>query len=158
MARQRFIFYTQKNSIRFLAYPKKTYTSTVNYGVLTMKSTIPPKKSLCFFFKTQKIHASFIDPKKSLLAKMGDPKKSLRPPVSKMCEWGPWVMQILNKNLLQNLPRTVYGFLTLSQEQGIILKLFLVRNRVRLLGSQQHIPTVKFGEYPLGLHTCSKVR
>ena len=25
-----------KNSIRFLAYPKKTHTSTVNYGMLTL--------------------------------------------------------------------------------------------------------------------------
>ena len=31
-----------------------------------------------------------------------------------------------------------YTSLSLSEEQGIILKLFLVRNRVRLLGSQRH--------------------
>ena len=53
---------------------------------------------------------------------------------------------ILNKNLLQNLPRTGYAFLALSQEQGIILKLFLVR--VGIWGSQQHTSTLKFGEYP----------
>ena len=51
--------------------------------------------------------------------------------------------------MLRNLSRTGYAFLALSQEQGFSLKLFLVRNRVRLLGSQQHTPTLNFGEYPL---------
>ena len=50
--------------------------------------------------------------------------------------------------MLRNLSRTGYVFLALSQEQGIVLKPFLVRNRVRVLGSQRHTPTLKFWEYP----------
>ena len=48
------------------------------------------KKSLFFFFATQKIPASFTDPKNTHLAKISDPKNSLRPPSSQICEWGPW--------------------------------------------------------------------
>ena len=44
-----------------------------------MKNTIP-KKIPVLFSRPQKIPASFIDPKKSLLAKMSDPKKSFGPP------------------------------------------------------------------------------
>ena len=50
--------------------------------------------------------------------------------------------------MLRNLSRTGYVFLALSLEQGIVLKPFLVRNRVRVLGSQRHTPTLKFWEYP----------
>ena len=46
-----------------------------------MKNTIP-KKILVLFSRPKKIPASFIDPKKSLLAKMSDPKKSFGPPPS----------------------------------------------------------------------------
>ena len=54
-----------------------------------MKSTIP--KNIPGFFKTQKIAASFMDPKKSLMAKNSDMKKNPSdPPLSKICEWGPW--------------------------------------------------------------------
>ena len=53
-----------------------------------MKNTIP-KKIPVLFSRPKKIPASFIDQKKSLLAKMSDPKKSLGPPVIKICEWGP---------------------------------------------------------------------
>ena len=42
-----------------------------------MKNTIP-KKIPVLFSRPQKIPASFIDPKKSLLAKMSDPKKSFK--------------------------------------------------------------------------------
>ena len=44
-----------------------------------MKNTIPIKIPL-LFSRPKKIPASFIDPKKSLLAKMSDPKKSFGPP------------------------------------------------------------------------------
>ena len=44
-----------------------------------MKNTIPPKIPV-LFSRPKKIPASFIDPKKSLLAKMSDPKKSFGPP------------------------------------------------------------------------------
>ena len=77
----------------FLAYPKHSHTSSkLHLGHCwfeLMKSTIP-KNSLCFFCTPKKIPASFIDPKRTLLAKISDPKKSLRPPISKICEWGPW--------------------------------------------------------------------
>ena len=53
--------------------------------------------------------------------------------------------------MLRNLSRTEYALLALSHEQGIILKLFLVRNKVRLLVFQRHTPTLKFGEYPPGI-------
>ena len=79
--RQRFIFYTQKNhnfriclpkkSLFFLAYPKESlspFLATQN-------------KSLCFFCDP-KFPTSFIDPKKSVLAKMSDPKKITRTPSS----------------------------------------------------------------------------
>ena len=46
-----------------------------------MKNTIPKKIPL-LFSRPQKIPTSFIDPKKSLLAKMSDPKKSFGPPPS----------------------------------------------------------------------------
>ena len=45
-----------------------------------MKNTIIPKKIPVLFSRTKKIPASFIDPKKSLLAKKSDPKKSFGPP------------------------------------------------------------------------------
>ena len=56
-----------------------------------MKSTIPPK-----------IHASFLDPKISLLAKTSDLKYSLyyyNLPIIKICEWGPWVSYNYQLNL-----------------------------------------------------------
>ena len=37
------------------------------------------QKYPCAFFATQNIQASFVDPKKSFLAKISDPKKSLGP-------------------------------------------------------------------------------
>ena len=46
-----------------------------------MKNTIPTKIPV-LFSRPQKIPASFIDPKKSLLAKMSDPKKILQTPPS----------------------------------------------------------------------------
>ena len=52
--------------------------------------------------------------------------------------------------MLRNASRTEYFSLALSQEQGIVLKLFLVRNRGRLLGSQRYTPTLKFGSAPPG--------
>ena len=106
--RQRFIFYTQKNPY-FFSIPKKIPqcfciskfyylasgtnmpTSTL---VLVKNKTINcadvifdlswwkiqyAKKSLCCFRDPKKIPASFIGPKKSLLAKMSDPKKSFGP-------------------------------------------------------------------------------
>ena len=53
----------------FLIRPDEKYNTQKNPSVV---------------FATQKIPASFIDPKKSLLAKMSDPKKSFGPPR------GPW--------------------------------------------------------------------
>ena len=59
-----------------------------------MKNTIH-KKIPVLFSRPQKIPASFIDPKKSLLAKMSDPTKSFGPPPPpspptgiNICEWG----------------------------------------------------------------------
>ena len=54
-----------------------------------MKNTIP-KKVPVLFSRPKNIPASFIDPKKSLLAKMSDPKNPSDLPVIKICEWGPW--------------------------------------------------------------------
>ena len=61
---------TQKNHYFFLAYPKK----------IPWFSFRNPNKSLRFLSRPRKIPASFIDPKKSPLAKILDPKKSLGPP------------------------------------------------------------------------------
>ena len=103
-------FVYPKKSLLFLAYPKKSlcfciskfyYLSSgklkhanFNFGFgqkqnyklrlcyflfELMKNTIPKKIPL-LFSRPQKIAASFIDPKKSLLAKMSDPKKSFGPP------------------------------------------------------------------------------
>ena len=55
-----------------------------------MKNTIP-KKIPVLFSRPKKISASFIDPKKSLLAEMSDP------PVIKICEWGPGTTQQKSK-------------------------------------------------------------
>ena len=63
-----FFYHTQKNPLVLFSQPQK----------------VP-----LFFSRPPKIPASFIDPQKSLLAKMSDPKKSLGPPVIKICEWGP---------------------------------------------------------------------
>ena len=77
--RQKFIFYTQKIT-KF-----QNLSTQKNHCFFLAK----PKKPLSPFFATQKIPsvfsgpikipASFIDPKKSLLAKILDPKKSLEP-------------------------------------------------------------------------------
>ena len=42
---------------------------------------------------------------------------------------------IVNEKYATEFVKNRYGFPALSQEQGIILKLFLVRNRVRIWGS-----------------------
>ena len=68
-----------------------------------MKNTIPIKIPL-LFSRPKKIRASFIDPQKSLLAKMSETNSEVGiflgikyeplsdpPPVIKICEWGPWV-------------------------------------------------------------------
>ena len=101
--RQRFIFYTQKNhnfriclpkkSLLFLAYPKKSlspFFATQNY----------PSG---FFLRPQKIPASFTDPKKSLLAKLSDPKNHSGLPSLKFVSGAPG-MDIFNSasfNLLK---------------------------------------------------------
>ena len=53
-----------------------------------MKNTIP-KKSPVLFSRPKKIQASFIDAKKSLLAKISDPKKSFGPPSLKYVSGAP---------------------------------------------------------------------
>ena len=79
---------TQKNHC-FLVYPKKNLTPFFT----TQKN--PPA---CFFLRPTKVLASFIDPKKSLLAKISDPKNSLGAPpptpIIKICEWGPWGIEV----------------------------------------------------------------
>ena len=65
---QRFIFHTQKISTLDFVYPKKSLLF------------LQPKKIPLLFFATQKNPAIFHRPKKSLLAKISDPKKSLGPP------------------------------------------------------------------------------
>ena len=118
---QRFIFHTQKYpnvrlsiqkhwSLLFFSIPKKSHTSSkLHLSILLIWAVekYNPKKSL-FFFMTQKILVSFLDPKKSLLAKISDPQKSLRSPISKICEWGPWVQNCYN---LMNALTMVIGFL-----------------------------------------------
>ena len=90
--RQRFIFYSPKNHNFRICLPKKI-TTFLSY----------PKKSLSSFFATQENPSvCFCDPKKSqrlsytqkksLLAKISDPKESLGPAVTKICEWGPWAI------------------------------------------------------------------
>ena len=90
---QRFIFYTQKRSqLQYLSTQKNHY-----FFEHTQKNTLvlflQPKKIPPFFSRPQKIMASFIDPKKSPLAKISDPKNHSEPPVIKVCEWGPWGVQ-----------------------------------------------------------------
>ena len=52
------------------------------------------QKNPCVFLQLQKIPASFMDPKKSLMAKFQIQKNlSDPPPISKICEWGPCRLQ-----------------------------------------------------------------
>ena len=90
-------FSTQKIPY-FLAYPKNPTFKAVNcaYVIVNycwfelMKKAIP-KKSLCFL-QPQKILASFIDPKNSLLSKISDSKNPSDHPINKIYEWGPWAI------------------------------------------------------------------
>ena len=95
-ARPRFIFYTAKKittsefvipkkSLPFLAYPRKS----LNPFFAT------PKNLSAFYFATQKNPGVFHRPKKLLLAKISDPKKSPGPHVIKISEWGPWDTSII---------------------------------------------------------------
>ena len=73
------IFVYPKKSLLFSAYPKKS-----------LSPFFTTQKSL-FFFVTPKKSRRLSDPKKLLLPKISDPKKSLRPPPPpfiKICEWG----------------------------------------------------------------------
>ena len=80
--RQRFVSYAPKNH-NFISIPQK------NPLVFFNNKTIP----VFYFWRLKKIPESFIDPKKSLLAKSSGPKKPLEPPpplpVIKTCEWAP---------------------------------------------------------------------
>ena len=84
-----------------ILYPKKSQLQNLSTQNITTFLT-DPKKSLGSFLATQKIPpfffsrpikipASFIDPKKSPLAKISDPKNHWDPPpIIKICKWGPW--------------------------------------------------------------------
>ena len=85
----------------YILYPKKSQLQNLSANKNHSFFSIPPKKSLSPFFATpqypfvfmatQKNPGVFHRPKKSLLAKISDPKKSFDPPsVIKICEWGPW--------------------------------------------------------------------
>ena len=70
--------------------PKKITTSEFVYPKKSQLFFANPKNSLYFSLRPKTFPASFIDPKKSLWAKISDPRKSLGPPVIKICEGGPW--------------------------------------------------------------------
>ena len=78
-----------KKSLHFLAYTKKSYTSSklhLSYCWFElMKSIIPGKKNPCVFFATPKNPCVFHRPKKTILVKISDPKKSLG------ARWSMWV-------------------------------------------------------------------
>ena len=101
--RQRLVFSTKKNPnfriclpkkiLNFLAYPKKSLTSSklrLSYCWFELMKSAIPKKIPVFFYVTQKILASFIDPPKSHLAKISGPKNPSDLPVSKIFELGSW--------------------------------------------------------------------
>ena len=69
-----------------------------------MKNTIPQKIPV-LFSRPKKISASFIDPKKSLLAEMSDPKKSFGPPSLKYVSGapGPLTAHVTNTSFKQRL-------------------------------------------------------
>ena len=77
---------------------------TINCAYVTVPQKIP-----VLFSRTKQIPASFIDPKKSILAKMSDPKNPSDTHVIKICEWGPWAswgvygLRIREKNFQTNL-------------------------------------------------------
>ena len=77
-------FVYPKISLLYLAYPKKF-----------LSPFFSTQKNPCFFSRPIKIQASFMDPPKSLLANISDPKISFGhpppspTPVIKICEWGP---------------------------------------------------------------------
>ena len=69
--------------------------------------------------------------------------------------WCTCIKNILNKKILvifmlsKFVKNRTCVLLALCQGQGIIVKLFIVRNRGRVLGPQRHTSTIKYGEYPL---------
>ena len=90
--RQRFIFHTPKNPNFGICLPQKISTFLA-YPKKSLSVFSRPKKIPLFFSRPTKFPASFIDGKKSLLAKISDPKNHSVPPVIKSCEWGPWAMK-----------------------------------------------------------------
>ena len=74
---------------------KQNYKLHLCYFLIWADEKYNTQKNPSVVFATRKIPASFTDPKKSLLAKMSDPKKSFGPPVIKICEWGPWDLTLL---------------------------------------------------------------
>ena len=75
-------FVNPKKSLLFLAYPP-----------LKSLSPFSATQKYLSFLRPQKFLAYFMDPKKSLWAKISDPKNHSDPPpppsVIKICEWGP---------------------------------------------------------------------
>ena len=78
-------------SFNFGCGQKQNYKLRLCYCWFELTKNTIPKNIPVLFSRPQKIPASFIDPKKSLLAKMSDPKYPSDLPVIKICEWGPWV-------------------------------------------------------------------
>ena len=82
-----------------ILYPKKSQPQNLsiqkNYYFFWYTPKNPfvlfsqPQKIPQFFSASQNISDVFDRPKKSLLAKISDPKKSLRSSVITICEWGP---------------------------------------------------------------------
>ena len=79
-------FIPKKNHNFRICLPKKITT----FFNIPQNIPIP----LGFFLRPQKIPASFIDPKESLLAKISDPKKSLGPPSLKYGSGAPGCLKV----------------------------------------------------------------
>ena len=96
-------FVYPKKSLLFLAYPKKSHTNSnlcLCYCWSEVMKTQYSKKIPVVLLQPKKIIASFIDPKKSLSAKMSNPKKSSDPPpISKICEGAPGVTNDMTSSI-----------------------------------------------------------
>ena len=86
---QRFTFYTPKKSQLQNLSTQKNHYFFLAYQKNPLLLFLQPQKIPLFLFATPKNIGIFHRPKKSLLVKISDPKKLLRPPVIKICDWGP---------------------------------------------------------------------
>ena len=72
----------------YILYPKKLQLQNLSTQKIHYLFLHTQNNRLVLFSQPQKIPASFIDGKKSLLVKISDPKNHSDPPVIKICEWG----------------------------------------------------------------------